>query len=64
MKNWRTTVMSVIGAVWIILRIVNPDFFTEDLGQTILTAVDVVIGAVLTVIAALSAKDEIKIDNL
>jgi len=64
MKNWKTTITSIVSALWIVLRVVNPDFFTEEVGLVVTSTIDVIIGLVMSWIGIFSAKDENKIANV
>ena len=64
MKNWKTSVLGIIGAVLAVLGIVKPEIFTAENNSVIVESLTAIITAALAIIAIFSAKDEIKKDNV
>lgn len=64
MPKWKTTVMGILGALLAVLNIVKPDWFNPENNAVLVTAVDTILVAALSIIAIFSAKDELKKDNV
>lgn len=59
-KDWKTTVMGIIGGVILIAGIFWPDKMDADTGEVIKTAVNEIIvgvGALIPIIVAIFGKD-------
>ena len=60
-KEWKTTVMAIVGALVMIAGIFWPEKINEETGETIKQSIDEIItgvGAIIPVIAAILAKDK------
>jgi hypothetical protein len=64
MKNWKTTVFGVLGAVLAVLGFFKPELFTAENNNVIMANLDSIITAVLALIAVFAAKDELSKDNV
>ena len=55
MKNWKTSVLGIIGAVLAVLGIVKPEIFTAENNSVIVESLTAIITAALAIIAIFSA---------
>ena len=61
--KWVTNVTAILGVIFVVLKIWNPELFTDELAEAILNGVGMIITVVLSIIAAFGAKDKLTMEN-
>lgn len=61
--KWLTNSLAILGSVLVVLNVSQPEWFGPELSEVILTAANSIGIAVLSVISAFGAKDELKMNN-
>ena len=61
--KWLTNTLAILGSVLVVLNVTQPEWFGPELSEVVLTAANSIGLAVLSVISAFGARDELKANN-